>query len=72
MQGLIGCALPLHKARRLIERADQVFLQAAADTSNPRAVELLAEHHELVKQAEGPLEEAEACYRAAWNAYLTR
>lgn len=38
----------------------QLFLQAAADTSNPKAAELLLEHKDLQKRAEGPLEEAEA------------
>lgn len=71
-QGLQRCWPPLQKARSLVEQAHQLFLQAAADTSNPRALELLLEHEDLRKQAEGPLQEAEACYRAARDAYRTR
>jgi len=69
VQGLQRCWPPLQRARSLVEQAHQLFLQVAADTSNPKAVELLLEHKDLQKQAEGPLQEAEACYRAAWNAY---
>jgi len=68
VEGLKRCALPLQKARGLIEQVHRLFLRAR-DNFGSRAVELLLEHEELRKQAEGPLEEAEECYRAAWNTY---
>jgi len=67
-QGLRRCVLPLQKARGLVEQAHQLF-DRARESFGSRAIELLLEHEELQKQAEGPLQESEACYRAAWNAY---
>jgi len=69
--GLTGCALPVHKARVLIEQAHALFVRVR-DGAEPRALELLLEHRALHEQAGGPLREAEHCYRAAWNAYLAR
>jgi len=72
VQGLQRCWPPLQKARSLVEQAQQLFLQATADTSNPRALELLLEHKDLQNQAEGPLQAAAECYRAALTISLTR
>jgi len=72
VQGLQRCWPPLQKARSLVEQAQQLFLQATADPPNPRALELLLEHKDLQKQAEGPLQEAADCYRAALTISLTR
>jgi hypothetical protein len=70
VQRLKRCAVPLATARGMIERADNLFLQAR-DSSDPmRAVELLEQHKKLLKQAEGPLKRAERCHRAARDAYL--
>jgi hypothetical protein len=72
VRDLTRCGLPLQKARGLIEQSQQLFLQAAANPSDPKAMEIFSEHHELQKQALGPLKQAEDCYRAALNASLPR
>jgi hypothetical protein len=70
-QALKRCAVPLQKARGLIEQAHRLF-RLVRQRYDARAVELLQEHEELRQQAAGPLAEAEACYWAAWAASRAR
>lgn len=72
VRDLKHCAVPLRRARRLIERADNLFL-LARDISDPlRAVDLLRKHEKLQAQAKDLLKLAEQDFRAARNVYLKR
>lgn len=63
-RGLQRCWPPLRKARDLIERANRLFLDAR-DHAGHRGLEILAVHDNLIRQAEGPLRDAEQCEWAA-------
>ena len=70
VKSLKRCAVPLGAARGMIERADDLFRRARDGSDALRAARLLGQHERLLKQAEGPLERAESCYRAVRGAYL--
>src|SRR6185369_10006178 len=55
IKDLKRCAIPLATARKMIERADNLFRQAQESLDPMRAAELLAQHERLLKQAEVPL-----------------
>src|SRR5262249_40992027 len=70
VQGLQQGALSLRTARKLIEQADDLFLQARESSDSTRAAELLVEHEKLQEQAEGLVRQAQDDYRAARNTSL--
>lgn len=70
VQDLNRCALLLVRARRLIEQADGLFLQARDSSDPTRAVGLLVRHEKFQQQARDLLKLAEQSYRATRNAYL--
>jgi hypothetical protein len=69
VKSLKRCAVPLVAARGMIERADNLFRQARESSDPFGAAQMLAQHERLLKQAEGPLQRAARCYRAARKGY---
>lgn len=70
LQDLTRCSLPITTARRLLEQADELFVQAQDQGDPARAVNLLVEHENLQKQARELLKQAQQGYQSVRTAYL--